>query len=1144
TPISAATRLLSTSPTNASVSAELSRDVSVAATDLSFHGGAGGGARAKPTIGTVLKAKVHNNSAPGASVGVRVRFLIDGKMVDERPCFLDSKEIKEVSTIWVPPVSPYVYLTEPKDLTWPVTYQVIVDPENKVLETNESNNAASITIPVECGGWKELDRTMPPGPHGDLSIGASDLRFNPRDRYPLIYQGDHVSPYWTVHSQSSENLTQKTHTEIYLDDELIEVFTTAFYRDRAQERGIDDYPVQYTRKNPLKLRVVADADNNLEETNEDNNEATRNIPIIVHDVSVSVCDVSWSPSLAKPGSRLNIKVQVHNNGGHKDIWQIPLRVRLLVNGEMAGEVSAKESAPLGEVSFIYQVPAVQTTPLICQVVLDPDDLIAESNEDNNQVTVQVPVAVPEVQHDTSLSFSISTADMGFLPQPLVPGRDVTLWAAPRNSSWGTLPSGSKLRVLFKVDGRVIWDTSILASSLPPQQYHLLQKQWKVPQAQTKDPVFEVVLDPDGALSDGNRADNVASTSLRLARPDLVVTPTNLSSEPNPPLFGQTARLRATVANDGLGPAPESRVRFNIDGQTVAERFISVPAFGAVSVEADWTVPASLEQSPVLAQMEGHSGRLTLPAEPSRTITYEVSVDPDNIVEELSKDNNKASRSYQVRMPRRTGTVYVSVLDNTMGEGQETPASGVSVTLRSGEKNATAITDSSGWCTFYGVPFGLFDVSASRDGFHGAEAIDSLPNYAWSRTVNLDINNKGMVVGTVISTDHGSAAPLGGVSVRGPGVSLLTFSDGVNKGKFSVSLPPGQHTLMFSKDGYTSVVKQVTVEPLGQHTLDVDMKATTYASVRGTVRDAAGNPVANASVTPSIAQQGTPVAQPSTQTDANGQYSLRINLPDGMWQWAFLRATKVGLPDGVAAEQMVRGRDYVLDIEMKPPGYSGSRSSSTDVCPWTIVASMPGTFWNPDYDVTAIYGKFQLNASVQIQNSVVNNIAVSTQPDFWYYFGVKSSWQPAEVFTNDEIGKTQEAENIKAGATLAAAVLPSIPIAATGHSSNLTRATIKKVALESNGVEVWSIYPDTNGSVDDSPNTGINWDNFRVKFYVQVDPTGSSGGEGFEPTNPLAGYGRDKVLLKWNPKSNKFTNIGTYVSRWNEIQQRFEYTDRY
>jgi len=132
-------------------------DVAVSPADLSYEG-KGSQNLALPTIGAQLKARIHNKSDPGVSVGVRVRFLVDGKTVDERPCFLAPGEAKVVGTNYIAPPWPFGHVEGGEDVFWPLSYQVSVDPENRVAESDETNNSAAMTLKVACGQYVQRDK--------------------------------------------------------------------------------------------------------------------------------------------------------------------------------------------------------------------------------------------------------------------------------------------------------------------------------------------------------------------------------------------------------------------------------------------------------------------------------------------------------------------------------------------------------------------------------------------------------------------------------------------------------------------------------------------------------------------------------------------------------------------------------------------------------------------------------------------------------------------------------------------------------------------------------------------------------------------------------------------------------------------------
>lgn len=195
--------------------------------------------------------------------------------------------------------------------------------------------------------------------------------------------------------------------------------------------------------------------------------------------------------------------------------------------------------------------------------------------------------------------------------------------------------------------------------------------------------------------------------------------------------------------------------------------------------------------------------------------------------------------------------------------------------------------------------------------------------------------------------------------------------------------------------------------------------------------------------------------------------------------------------------------------------------------------MPGTFWNRDYEVAAIYGMFELAASLIANDSVITYLVINTTPDYWIYSSVSSSWSPTDLISVDS-------ELAAAGLEVASVILPlDIPITVSMHSANKTKVWIKKIAIISDDVEIDAKYPDAVGDYAYSPNQPVNWNNCRIKYYLKVDPDDGV-------VNPAAGCGRDRVLIEWDPKAKKFTKIGSYVVvGWDEnLKNRpFKFTHR-
>ena len=222
------------------------------------------------------------------------------------------------------------------------------------------------------------------------------------------------------------------------------------------------------------------------------------------------------------------------------------------------------------------------------------------------------------------------------------------------------------------------------------------------------------------------------------------------------------------------------------------------------------------------------------------------------------------------------------------------------------------------------------------------------------------------------------------------------------------------------------------------------------------------------------------------------------------------------------------QDCNLSWVAVPDPVTAAASGECHVAPYVVCASMPGTFWNPDYEVEAIYGMFDLALFTTIENGVLNHVDVDTTPQWWVSATVSSSWDPSELFGYGQLVP---------GYPILTALLPlSVPLAIDMHSANRTMVRIRKVSVTSGGQEVHAAWPDAIGDYVCAPNTAVDWNDCRIKLYLKADPDNGV-------VNPAAGYNLDRVLVEFNPATKKFTKVGNYqVIGWDENLAREIYMD--
>ena len=104
---------------------------------------------AHPGDSVYFKLRVYNNAPDnGYCGGSTVRFIMNGRIIDEVPFFLNSGEaFKDVSARLFLPEGEYSNLLERQQVTAQV--QAIIDPYNRTTESDEGNNSATMQFIVE-----------------------------------------------------------------------------------------------------------------------------------------------------------------------------------------------------------------------------------------------------------------------------------------------------------------------------------------------------------------------------------------------------------------------------------------------------------------------------------------------------------------------------------------------------------------------------------------------------------------------------------------------------------------------------------------------------------------------------------------------------------------------------------------------------------------------------------------------------------------------------------------------------------------------------------------------------------------------------------------------------------------------------------
>lgn len=1071
-----------------------SLDFSVASSDLTCKMESSSKSYVKPGVRLLLQAKVKKNT-DGAYGGGKVSFLLDGQLIDRVPFYFEKSEKQQtVKCSYLLPLDKYLSMTE--DQRAPLQCEARVETDALCSDPILGNNSARINTEVS-GVDKEQSFTQTTDAHLASIEANSDIAGN------TAQPGDPLNLKATVTGLG------KSKVSFYINNQLVQEKIVNMTKSSKKAVVSFYYYVPWECAGPLNYQVKLG----------NGEQSSLSVPVEKFDYQVQASDIEWGGSSHKivPGQNLQIKAHIHRNTrvSFTDTNDI-LRVLFIVDGKASEPLkitSPSGTAPfVGATNYTYPVPKDQQGDLDLSVIVDPGNIFKEISEDNN--LAQTNPTSSFGNSGTSVNLAVANNDLSWSPQQVAPGQKIQLSAAVHNTS--SKAPGGPVQFTFKINGEAVpygdkklFDGSVFKAG----QSHVISCMWTVPDNMTEDPTFTLVIDPEHKLSGDNSADNEASVLLPLARADLSVS--DLSS-PSALLSGKSGELAATINNYGPVKVTDAVVVYKINGTEVARKKVDVEANNFTKTTASFTVP-NLVDSSAPASLTGLSG-YQKKGTALGGLEYTVEVDPEQKIPETNEANNTAGPvNLQAVIPAVLGTIFVKVMNM---EGQ--PLSGANVQVTAGAQQATAITDGNGYCTFVGAPFGAYQVDATRSGYNPGKSYDAFL-YSGNKFdyTEIYLDNYATVSGTVAA---GGGSALADVEVRAEGTSFKTKTN--SSGKYTLKLPAGNYTIKYSKKDYNLIALDMSLTTATTITQNVSMSPGTQAYMYGYVYGVKGEPLSGMKV--EVLELDGKTLLASTTTGQNASYTISIPLSKAE-TWVKIKISGKGLSkdDG---QYLVRGLEQGRDFSFQPepPAFNGQASAEGRMVPWAICASMPGTFFNPDYKVDAIYGMFSFKTTVKVENSQMNQANITITPDYWLYSSVSSSWDPGDLFA---VGTIAESIN-----TILSITPLDIPLAVNMHSTGKTRVMVKKMVVLSDGQEVAAVYPDQKGSYNWSPNTGVNWHKCRIKYYLKIAPD-------FDAANPAAGYNCDGILIEWDPKANKFTKLGHFVVvGWDDNYAREIYMD--
>jgi subtilase family serine protease len=321
------------------------------------------------------------------------------------------------------------------------------------------------------------------------------------------------------------------------------------------------------------ISIVADDDNKLAESNEENNKLNKSVPVIPADLAIT--KITWSPEDFSAGDTVTFTVTVTNQGtGRTSSFYVAHYVDDVQLS--SGWVNGLDSDASANETCTWKVEAGVHT---FRAVADADSSVPENNENNNESSVKFAPTMPDLAVGTVI----------WRPADPLPGREVTFSINIDNV--GTLSAGPS-RVAYYVDGQPAGYIDI--GWLEAGRSITEEFPWVTSGGQHS---FKIVADAGNQITEVDEANN--TRVVNLPPPDLTVE--DITWSPLGVASGDTVTFTATLKNLGSNRSTSAKVSCYIDDALLASRDLpEIEAGGTLDREFTWKAVAGLHSVRVVA----------------------------------------------------------------------------------------------------------------------------------------------------------------------------------------------------------------------------------------------------------------------------------------------------------------------------------------------------------------------------------------------------------------------------------------------------------------------------------------------------------------------------------------------------------------
>lgn len=306
-----------------------------------------------------------------------------------------------------------------------------------------------------------------------------------------------------------------------------------------------------SRAGLTNITVVIDPFNLINESNENNNAAWRDINVLEPLLpDLYVMGISFSNDRPKAGESITIHALVKNAGRveAKDVVAAFIDNNTEFSYDIVSSIGPNQSFIMSVTWVAKANVGDASTPRVIEVFVDPEDRIDEISESNNTFTKIIFVGRPLLP-----DLSVVPGDIYLSTSNPVGNETVTVYAKVSNLG---VVSASVVLVAYFVDSK--WIGNDVLDSVPGQLSSTASIQWS---AVSGFHTMTVRVDPNATIQEPDRSNNVANKSVVIDEYLPQLSFANISCSASMVLENMTVTMYADVANTGRDVAYGLVVRF-------------------------------------------------------------------------------------------------------------------------------------------------------------------------------------------------------------------------------------------------------------------------------------------------------------------------------------------------------------------------------------------------------------------------------------------------------------------------------------------------------------------------------------------------------------------------------------------------------